>query len=157
MTTHVPYMNTRQDAAFRFLGLPTLMRSTAESTNGTFGLMEHWDMPVGFASPYHTHRREDESFYVLEGEIAFLCDGKWLRASTGAFVHGPRDIPHGFRVIGDTPARMLLMCNPGGFERFVLEQTTPIGEPPTPPDMNRLMMLAAKYGIDILGPLPEMP
>jgi len=61
MTTHVPYMNTRQDAAFRFLGLPTLMRSTAESTNGTFGLMEHWDMPVGFASPYHTHRREDES------------------------------------------------------------------------------------------------
>ena len=85
MTTHVPYMNTRQDAAFRFLGLPTLMRSTAESTNGTFGLMEHWDMPVGFASPYHTHRREDESFYVLEGEIAFLCDGKWLRASTGAF------------------------------------------------------------------------
>jgi hypothetical protein len=52
---------------------------------------------------------------------------------------------------------MLLMCTPGGFEGFVLEQTTPIAEPPSPPDMGRLMTLAAKYGIDIHGPLPEMP
>jgi steroid delta-isomerase-like uncharacterized protein len=52
---------------------------------------------------------------------------------------------------------MLLMCTPGGFEQFVLEQTTPITEPPSPPDMGKLMMLAEKYGIDILGPLPEEP
>jgi steroid delta-isomerase-like uncharacterized protein len=52
---------------------------------------------------------------------------------------------------------MLLMCNPGGFEGFVLEQTTPITEPPSAPDMGRLMTLAAKYGIDIHGPLPEQP
>jgi steroid delta-isomerase-like uncharacterized protein len=52
---------------------------------------------------------------------------------------------------------MLLMCAPGGFERFVLEQTTPIEEPPCPPDIAKLMTLAAKYGIDIHGPLPEEP
>ena len=57
------YLNTREDSAFRFLGLPTLMRSTAESTGGAFGLMEQWSMPPGFASPYHTHSREDEAFY----------------------------------------------------------------------------------------------
>jgi steroid delta-isomerase-like uncharacterized protein len=131
------------------------MRSTAETTNGAFGLMEHWEMPVGFASPYHTHHREDESFYVLEGEIAFECGGKWVTAGAGTFVYGPREIPHGFRVIGSSPAGMLLMCTPAGFERFVLEQTTPITEPASPPDMGKLMTLAAKYGIEIHGPLPE--
>jgi steroid delta-isomerase-like uncharacterized protein len=151
------YSNTRADEAFRFLGLPSQMRATAETTNGAFGLMEHWEMPVGFASPYHTHHREDESFYVLEGEIAFVCGGKWVKAGPGAFVYGPREIPHGFKVVGNSPARMLLMCAPGGFERFVLELTTPIAEPPSPPDMARLMTLAAKYGIDIHGPLPDAP
>ena len=156
-TQQPPYLNRREDAAFRFLGIPTLMRSTAETTNGAFGLMEHWEMPVGFASPYHTHHREDESFYVLEGEMAFICGGNWLKAGPGTFVYGPREIAHGFKVIGSSPARMLLMCTPGGFERFVLEQTTPITEATSSPDMGKLMMLAAKYGIDIHGPLPEEP
>ena len=154
-TEQKTYSNTREDAAFRFLGLPTLMRATAETTNGGFGLMEHWEMPVGFASPYHTHQREDESFYVLEGEMAFICGDKWLKAGPGTFVYGPRGIAHGFKVIGSKPARMLLMCNPAGFEGFVLEQAMPINEPPSPPDMAKLMELAAKYGIDVHGPLPE--
>lgn len=156
-TTQPSYANTREDAAFRFLGIPTLLRSTAETTNGAFGLIEHWEMPVGFATPYHTHHREDESFYVLEGAVAFVCSGTWLRGGAGTFVYGPREMPHGFKVIGHAPARMLLLCSPGGFERFVLEQTTPITEPPAPPDMGKLMMLAAKYGIDIHGPLPDVP
>lgn len=156
-TEQLPHLNTRQDAPFRFLGVPSVMRATSESTDGAFGLMEHWEMPVGFASPYHTHSREDESFYVLEGELAFLCGGNWLKAGPGTFVFGPRNVPHGFRVIGSSPARMLLMCSPGGFERFVLEQTTPIAEPPEPPDMAKLMMLAEKYGIEIHGPLSQAP
>ena len=151
------YSNTREDAAFRFLGIPTLVRSTAATTNGVFGLVEHWEMPVGFETPYHTHHREDESFYVLEGDVAFVCDEKWLKARAGAFVYGPREIPHGFKVIGNSPARMLLICTPAGFERFVLEQATPIAEPPSPPDMEKLMTLAEKFGIDIHGPLPEEP
>jgi uncharacterized protein (TIGR02246 family) len=152
-----PYVNTRRDSAFRFLGLPTLMRSTGETTGGAFGLMEHETMPPGFASPYHTHHREDEAFYVLEGEVAFVCDGKWLKAGAGAYVFGPRGIPHGFKIVGNTPARMLILCSPGGFEHFVLEQATPIADPPSPPDMAKLMALAAKFQIDIHGPLPEEP
>jgi len=156
-TEQKPYANTREEAPFRFLGIPTLLRSTAEGTKGAFGLVEHWEMPPGFASPYHTHHREDESFYVLEGIIGFVCGGKWVKAGPGAFVYGPREIPHGFRVVGDSPARMLLMCTPGGFEHFVLDQATPITEPPSPPDMARLVTLAGKYGIDIHGPLPDPP
>ncbi len=155
MTALEPYINTREDAAFRFLGLPTLMRSTRETTNGAFGLLEHWMMPPGFASPYHVHHQEDEAFYVLEGEIAFVCGGKWLTAGPGGYVFGPREIPHGFKVVGSEPARMLLLCTPGGFEHFVLELATEMDAPPSPPDMAKLMATAAKYKIDILGPLPE--
>src|SRR5579871_4661523 len=133
-----PYMNTRGDAAFRFLGLPSLMRSTSETTNGAFGLMEHWSMPPGFASPYHTHHLEDEAFYVLEGQVAFVCDGKWMTAKPGDYVFGPREIPHGFKVVGSTPARILLLCAPAGFEQFVLELSVPLADA-TPPDMARLM------------------
>jgi steroid delta-isomerase-like uncharacterized protein len=119
--------------------------------------MEHWEMPPGFTTPYHTHHREDEAFYILDGQVAFVCDGKWVKAGPGTYVFGPREIPHGFKIIGAAPARMLLLCAPAGFEQFVLEQTTPINEPPSPPDMAKLMALAAKYEIDIHGPLPEEP
>ena len=154
-TQQEPFLNNRNDEAFRFLGFPTMTRATAETTNGAFGLIESWEMPPGFASPYHRHHREDESFYVLEGEMAFVIDGKWMKAGAGTFLYGPREIPHGFKVIGNSPARMLLMCNPAGFERFVLAQATPIADPPSPPDMAKLMKLAAEFEIDILGPLPE--
>ena len=153
----LPFLNKSADAAFRFLGVPTSVRSNAEATRGALGLIEHWEMPVGFATPHHTHHREDESFYIIEGEFAIICGGRWQKAGPGAFVYGPREIPHGFKVIGKSPARMLVLCTPAGFEHFMLEQATPIGEPPSPPDMGTLITLAAKYGIDIHGPLPEAP
>ncbi len=155
-----PYVNTREDSAIKFLGIPTLMRSTGETTNGAFGLMEHLMMPPGFASPYHTHHLEDEAFYVLEGEMAVVCDGKWLKAGPGTYVFGPREIPHGFKVVGTAPVRMLLLCAPAGFEHFVLDMSEPatdLTSPPTPPDMTKLIAFAAKYKIDIHGPLPEQP
>lgn len=152
-----PYMNMREDSEVRFLGLPTSVRSTGETTSGGFGLIESWLMPPGFASPYHVHHLEDEAFYVVEGEIAFICGGKWIQARQGAFVFGPREIPHGFKVVGTGPARMLLLCSPAGFEHFVLELSQPKSSAPEPPDMEKLMAVAAKYKIEILGELPEEP
>ena len=120
-------------------------------------MIEHWDMPVGFGSPYHTHHREDESFYVLEGKVALVFDGKWMEAGPGTFVYGPRYIAHGFKVIGERPARMLVICTPAGFERFISDQATPIGQPPQPPDTQRMMVLAKRHEVEIHGPLPEIP
>ncbi len=150
-----PFANTRKDQVFQFLGLPTVLRASGETTNGGFGLVEGLTMPPGFASPYHVHRREDEAFYVLEGRIAFVCDGNWIDAGPGDFVFGPRNIPHGFTVAGETPAKMLLLCVPSGFERFVLELSEPSSSAPTPPDMGKMMEVASRHGIEILGPLPE--
>jgi quercetin dioxygenase-like cupin family protein len=149
-----PFANTASDTPLYFLGLPTLLRATGASTNGAFALVEHLMITPGFTSPYHTHRLEDEAFYILEGEVAFVCDGTWTIAGPGGFVFGPRNVPHGFKVHGDTPARMLILCTPAGFEQFVVD----LGEPaPAPPDMAKLMALAAKYQIDIHGPLPDGP
>ena len=150
-----PYKSTRDDAHFRFLGVPTLMRSTGETTNGAFGLMEHWDVPPGFGSPYHVHRSEDEAFYVLEGRLAVVCDGKWMELGPGGYAFGPRDIPHGFKVVGDSPVRMLIMWSPAGFERFVLSLAEDPATPPAEPDMGLLIAKAAENQIEILGPLPD--
>ena len=87
-------------------------------------------LPPGFASPYHVHHREDESFYALQGQVAFVCDGKWLTAGPGDFVFGPKNIPHGFKVTGTTPAQMLLLVSPGGFERFTRYLSEPAVRPP---------------------------
>ena len=79
------------------------------------------------------------------------------RLRPALLVYGPRNIAHGFKAIGERPVRMLVMCTPAGFERFVLDQATPIAELPSPPDMGRLMVLAERHGIDIDGPLPDAP
>jgi len=146
-----PHVSSADAPAVYFLGLPTVVRATGGTTSGAFGLVEHSIMPVGFASPYHTHQREDEAFYVLEGRMAFVCGDEWIVGGPGTYVFGPRGIAHGFTVVGEAPARMLILCSPGGFEQFVLELSEPA---PAPPDMGKLMAVAAKYQIDIHGPLP---
>jgi hypothetical protein len=81
-----------------------------------------------------------------------------MKVGLGTFVFGPRDIPHGFRVDGTEPAKLLILTTPGGFERFVVEMSEPARTgtlPPSQPDMPRLLRLAAKYKIEILGPLPD--
>jgi len=141
-----------------FLGTLAIVKATAESTRGAFGLIDSV-IPAGFESPYHVHHAEDESFYVTEGEVTFICDGRKLKVGPGAYVFGPREIPHGFRIEGTAPARMLFLTTPAGFERFILEMSEPATDlalpQPTPPDMEKLTTLAAKYKIDILGPLPS--
>jgi quercetin dioxygenase-like cupin family protein len=149
-----PYVSPADETPIYFLGMPTVVRATAATTNGAFGLIDGLVMPPGFESPYHVHHLEDEAFYVVEGEMAFVCGGQWTIAKAGTYVFGPREIPHGFKVLGDAAARMLLLCAPAGFEQFVFELSEPA---PAPPDMAKLAAVAARFSIDILGPLPEQP
>ena len=139
------------------MGTLVIVKATSEQTGGAFGLIDNL-MPGGFASPYHIHRNEDESFYVVEGEMTFYVGEEKVNARTGAFVYGPRGIPHGFEVEGTVPARILLQNYPAGFEGFPVEVGEPAKEltlpPAESPDMERLMAIAAKYDIEILGPLP---
>jgi mannose-6-phosphate isomerase-like protein (cupin superfamily) len=110
-------------------------------------------------SPFHVHHNEDEAFYVLEGEITVYVGEEKIKADPGTWVYGPREVPHGFRIGGTSPARFLLLYTPAGFEQYFVDVGEPAREltlpPAEPPNMERLMSVAPKYHIDILGPLPD--
>lgn len=138
----------------RFLGLPTWIKADRDSTNGHFSLIEQV-IPPGFESPWHVHRSEDESFYVLEGEMVVILEEGPCRLQAGDFAFGPRGIPHGFRIEGDKPARILLMTTGSDFADFIAETSVPSEAPPAAPDMALLMAAAERRNIAILGPLPR--
>jgi quercetin dioxygenase-like cupin family protein len=150
----------QEGEALWFLGTLVTIKSSVESTGGRVGVTEHL-APRGAGSPLHVHHDEDEWFYVLEGELTFWVGGDVITAPAGAFVYGPRDIPHTFVVSSDV-ARFLLVVEPAGFEGFVRAVGVPAPElviPPAatePPDMARLGAVAAEHGLEILGP-PGIP
>src|SRR5215468_8983884 len=76
-----------------FLDNHMTIKATASSTGGAFGLVESLIAP-GFSPPLHVHHREDESFWVLEGELSMRCGDRTFRACAGSFVFLPRDVPH---------------------------------------------------------------
>jgi quercetin dioxygenase-like cupin family protein len=148
-----------QYESYAFFGALATLKATSASTDGKLMLIEHV-APRGIGSPLHVHHREDEWFYVLEGELTVWVDGRVVRAGAGDFVFGPRDVPHTF-VVSSDEARFLLATMPADFEGFVRTLAEPVetltnGTPPGPPDMERIMATAAEYGLEILGP-PGIP
>jgi quercetin dioxygenase-like cupin family protein len=149
-----------QGEALWFLGVLATIKAGTESTAGRVAVIEHL-APRGGGSPLHVHHREDEWFYVLEGELVFWVGGTVIDAPAGSFVYGPREIPHTFAVSSDT-ARFLLVTEPAGFENFVRALAQPATElvipaaATEPPDVEAMARVAAEYGIEILGP-PGIP
>ncbi|WP_421696535.1 cupin domain-containing protein [Aestuariivirga sp.] len=138
----------------RFLGLPTWIKAHRELTNGRFSLIEQI-IPTGFESPWHVHRSEDESFYVLDGQMSVIFEDSRMLLRAGDFAFGPRNIPHGFRIEGGSAARILLMTTGGDFADFIAETSVPCDTPPAAPDMALLLAAAERHNIAILGPLPR--
>ena len=138
----------------RFLGLPTWIKADRELTGGHFSLIEQV-IPAGFESPWHMHRSEDESFYVLEGQMSVIFEDGRRLLQAGDFAIGPRNVPHGFRIEGDQSTRILLMTTGSDFADFIAETSVPSNAPPAAPDMTLLMAAAERHNIAILGPLPR--
>ena len=143
-----------------FLGALGTIKSAAETTDGRVAVLEFlW--PQGGGSPLHVHRNEDEWFYVIEGELTLWVGGDVVVAPAGAFVYGPRDIPHTF-LVTSTQARFLMVTEPAPFADFIRAMSEPaqtLTLPPSsvqPPSPERMTAVAAEYGIEILGP-PGIP
>ena len=138
-----------------FLQNRMTLKATAETTGGAFGLVESWIAP-GSSPPLHVHRREDESFFVIEGTLRFRVGDDETVVGPGGFVFAPRNIPHTFLVESETPARVLTLLTPGGGERFFVEGGRPAEgpglPPPGPPDIEKLKRAAAIFGDELLGP-----
>lgn len=137
----------------RFLGLPTWVKAGRAGTGGRLSLIEQL-IPAGFESPWHVHREEDESFFVIEGEMTVVTSQGRVKLGAGGYAFGPRGVPHGFRVEGTGPARILLITTGADFADFIIETSAPADAAPMPPDFAALAAAAERHGMSILGPMP---
>jgi quercetin dioxygenase-like cupin family protein len=115
---------------------------TGAGSDGSYSVMAV-EVPPGGGPPLRMHAREEEGFYILDGEIDFTAEEKTLRAGPGAYLNVPRTTPHAFKNNTDRPARMLIVCAPAGIEHFLIEAD---GKPP-----EALAEIAARHGITILA------
>jgi quercetin dioxygenase-like cupin family protein len=114
------------------------------------------DDPRGSGPPLHVHHDEDETFYVLEGEVTVLVGEERIDLGAGDYLFGPRGTPHAYVVRSDR-ARMLVTASPGGVEELFVSLGVAVtgSEPPTDavmPPMDELVRLFRDYGCEILGP-----
>jgi mannose-6-phosphate isomerase-like protein (cupin superfamily) len=73
--------------------------------------------PYGDGPGEHSHHEEDDSFYMLEGELVFVVDGEEVVAGPGTFLLVPPDVPHSFHNGSDQVARFVNVHAPAGFDR----------------------------------------
>ena len=131
--------------------------ATGEETNGRYALWEA-TVPPGGGPPPHVHSREEEGFYVLEGEITFTVDEQRLVAGPGTFANMPVGTPHSFKNESSRPARMLVSLVPAGLEKMFFECGVPVaqgatGAPTTTKEeIVKLLEIAPRYGIEIRLP-----
>ncbi len=135
------------------MGMLVTFKAVSEETGGEYSLYE-LTVPPQLGAPPHIHHREDETFCVLEGEYEFLVGERTIRAGAGSVVYGPRNVPHTFKNVGTTPARMLAFVTPAGLEEFFAEvgEEATAGSSPPPfgqEEIERLLAVAPKYGIEI--------
>jgi quercetin dioxygenase-like cupin family protein len=138
------------------LGMLEIVKISGADTGGEYGLLEI-TVRAGEGSPWHVHPDEDEWFYVLEGEFTVYVGERRLSLRAGSFAFGPRGVPHTF--IAETEgAKILIGFQPFHFEGFLHEVGEPATErvlpPPleSPPDIEPLLSIAARNGMQILGP-----
>jgi len=139
-------------------------RVTGDHTLGAFSFSENILQPGTPGPAPHRHSREDELWYILEGQLEFRIGERGERAlvaGPGETVFGPRGIPHTFRVVGTIPARYVFVVAPAGFEQYFAERAALRKELPTtdPSYQGRLKVLNDKYGLEVSSDwsFPPMP
>lgn len=128
---------------------------TGAESGGAYFAMEAL-VPPGGGPPLHIHRREDETFYLLEGAIEFRLGDEAITAGPGDFVNVPRGTVHNFRNTGSETARMVLTFTPAGIERFFEEtlEPAPNGAEDAPDNSDevaaRYVAAAPGYGLEFV-------
>jgi quercetin dioxygenase-like cupin family protein len=134
------------------LGISIAFKAMKEDTGGAYSLFEL--IVTGDGPPQHIHKTEEEAFYVLEGEVNVQIGDQTIRGTAGSFVLIPRGTVHTFRNAGSTPAKLLGIVSPPGFEQFFIEVAGE-EEVDTATFAERGMAAAQKYNMEIVGPPQE--
>ncbi len=139
--------------AIWWFGALAEIKATAADTGGLMCIVEVTE-PPGSEAPLHVHHREDEAFWILEGDVTIEVGDTVIECHAGDYAFGPRDIPHRYTV-GDAGCRMLFILTPGGFERLVRDMGEPAAArtlpPPSEPDFAHVARVAEANGCELLG------
>ncbi|MFL5782427.1 MAG: cupin domain-containing protein [Thermoleophilaceae bacterium] len=133
-------------AAGNPLGGDVAFKVRGEQSGGTLTAFETVVAP-GEGPPLHIHAAEEETLYVLEGDVRFMLGDELHSGSVGSFAFVPRGMPHTFQNVGDTLARMLIHFTPSGMERF-FDGVDALEAPG--PDV--FATLGAGVGMTVVGP-----
>src|SRR3981081_2096524 len=128
------------------VGGPLTFKVRGEETGGVLTAFENV-IPPGQGPPLHSHDNEEESWYVVAGELDFRLNDEIRRASPGAFVFVPRGTPHCFLNVGVAPATILVIFTPSGMERF-FDGFARVQSP----DPDAFRRVGESVGMRVLGP-----
>jgi quercetin dioxygenase-like cupin family protein len=137
-----------------WFGTLAVIKATAADTGGQMTIVDVTN-PPGFAGPLHVHHREDEAFWILEGDVTFEVGDSTIEAHAGDYAFGPRHIPHRYDV-GGAGCPMLFIFTPGGVENLIRETSEPARSRTLPPpseeepDLERINAIAKEYGNELL-------
>jgi mannose-6-phosphate isomerase-like protein (cupin superfamily) len=159
MEQSVTHIRPGDGRSLRVLGEVVTYKITSERTGGAYSLFEVVSEPGG-GPPPHVQHRENEAFYVLEGEYEFLDDdGHTMRVGKGSLVYVPKGNLHTYKNVGTTPGKMLVSQTPGGLHERFFEEIGYATQDKFKPmahegllDTERIVTIAAMYGIEIPSP-----
>jgi quercetin dioxygenase-like cupin family protein len=92
------------------------LKLAGDQSGGDWAVVE-WRVRAGDEPPIHTHTREDETLYIVEGAITAYVGGETIEVEAGSYAALPKNVPHGFTVRGDQ-VRLLVTVEPAGAEHF---------------------------------------
>ena len=133
---------------------PHQIRLIHREAESPYSLAE-WLAPPGVPGPpLHVHRKTDEAFYVLEGTFGFQTGAETIDAPPGAFVVIPRGLAHTYWNQAESPARLLMMISPPGFESYFedLSEGLAVADDSQEEAMRVRRRLSVKYDIEVVGP-----
>lgn len=157
MTSKPTLLSAHQGKTIAVVGDVYRFLATGEETNQQYAQFEAL-VPPGGGPPPHVHTREEEGFYIVEGEITFQIGEDTVVATAGMFANMPVGVAHSFKNESDHPARMVITVAPAGLEQMFFEVGVPLAEgavsapAPTMDEIEKLLRLAPDYGIEIRLP-----
>jgi len=124
---------------------------TTSDSRGSCSIFELAALPR-YGPPRHVHHREEEWYYVLSGDFLFEAGCQQNHLPTGGSIWLPRDLAHCWANEGTTAGKLILMCQPAGFEKFFDEAAQVPLYSQNPAELQKLHELHAKYGMELVGP-----
>ncbi len=154
-SAHLAVVEPHRPDAPLIPGITATTRLTSAET-GSISIVEHLFSP-GALVPPHRHTLEDEISYVVSGDIGFRSNGKEVTLGAGGYIVKPRGELHSMWNAGDTPARMIEIINPAGFEKYFVELAEAVAAAGGLPDPSTMGAIAGPFGLSFdLSEVPDL-